>query len=373
MSQLSEESFQDAFKTVSNGGGQLVPFDHQHGAFGRDGNRIAQSPLSSSSDGPHSANRKVVDLSDDEKEEISEPQLSNGKDVSGSSSGGPVPIRKKRRMEDVMEEDKPARHSRRAKERDAAELKPLRVVRSIHDKAEVRRSRRLSAKDYDQDLVEVDIKEMCEEDEATDDDEDIPEPKMDEDEEERDEEDEQEEEEMEEEVEEEEVGEAEEEEEDRDHRKRQSVKEVSKRLKLPKGRIDVQPDSFKRSASKARRHEESFEDEKGEEKELIRRLKARTAKKEVYLPTDRMKEKTPLTERHANGTAPLITTLSVARPDLGDQGPREEPELEFKCGCTSSKYGDTVGHVKVYKSGDFVLFCECKPGCSEGMVPARRP
>lgn len=47
----------------------------------------------------------------------------------------------------------------------------------------------------------------------------------------------------------------------------------------------------------------------------------------------------------------------------------EEPELEFKCGCTSKELGDTVGLLKVYKSGELVIFCECKPGCAEAGKP----
>lgn len=40
--------------------------------------------------------------------------------------------------------------------------------------------------------------------------------------------------------------------------------------------------------------------------------------------------------------------------------------IEVMCGCTSQKYGDAVGRLKVFASGDLEVSCECTPGCQEG-------
>lgn len=40
--------------------------------------------------------------------------------------------------------------------------------------------------------------------------------------------------------------------------------------------------------------------------------------------------------------------------------------IEVTCGCTSQKYGDAVGRLKVFASGDLEVSCECTPGCQEG-------
>ncbi|RWR84456.1 protein ULTRAPETALA 1-like protein isoform X2 [Cinnamomum micranthum f. kanehirae] len=39
--------------------------------------------------------------------------------------------------------------------------------------------------------------------------------------------------------------------------------------------------------------------------------------------------------------------------------------IEVMCGCTSQKYGDAVGRLKVFASGDLEVSCECTPGCQE--------
>ncbi|KAK3021088.1 hypothetical protein RJ639_027674 [Escallonia herrerae] len=36
------------------------------------------------------------------------------------------------------------------------------------------------------------------------------------------------------------------------------------------------------------------------------------------------------------------------------------------CGCTSHRYGDAVGRLRVFASGDLEISCECTPGCQEG-------
>lgn len=40
--------------------------------------------------------------------------------------------------------------------------------------------------------------------------------------------------------------------------------------------------------------------------------------------------------------------------------------IEVTCGCTSRRYGDAVGRLKVFPSGELEITCECTPGCDEG-------
>ncbi|KAD6795672.1 hypothetical protein E3N88_06568 [Mikania micrantha] len=35
------------------------------------------------------------------------------------------------------------------------------------------------------------------------------------------------------------------------------------------------------------------------------------------------------------------------------------------CGCTSHRYGDAVGTLRVFISGDLEISCECTPGCDQ--------
>ena len=41
--------------------------------------------------------------------------------------------------------------------------------------------------------------------------------------------------------------------------------------------------------------------------------------------------------------------------------------VEVTCGCTSHRYGDAVGRLRVFVSGDLEICCECSPGCPEGL------
>lgn len=43
--------------------------------------------------------------------------------------------------------------------------------------------------------------------------------------------------------------------------------------------------------------------------------------------------------------------------------------IEVTCGCTSHRYGDAVGRLRVFLSGDLEISCECTPGCDEGLLP----
>ncbi|KAM7492279.1 hypothetical protein LguiA_035200 [Lonicera macranthoides] len=45
--------------------------------------------------------------------------------------------------------------------------------------------------------------------------------------------------------------------------------------------------------------------------------------------------------------------------------------VEVTCGCTSHRYGDAVGTLRVFLSGDLEISCECTPGCQEDkLTPA---
>jgi hypothetical protein len=48
-----------------------------------------------------------------------------------------------------------------------------------------------------------------------------------------------------------------------------------------------------------------------------------------------------------------------------------EDFVEMTCGCTSHRYGDAVGRLRVFASGDLEVSCECTPGCHEG--PCQSP
>ncbi|CAA6656659.1 unnamed protein product [Spirodela intermedia] len=50
---------------------------------------------------------------------------------------------------------------------------------------------------------------------------------------------------------------------------------------------------------------------------------------------------------------------------------RGEGYIEVTCGCTSRRYGDAVGRLRVFASGDLEISCDCTPGCQEGkLTPA---
>lgn len=40
--------------------------------------------------------------------------------------------------------------------------------------------------------------------------------------------------------------------------------------------------------------------------------------------------------------------------------------VEVMCGCTSHRYGDAVGWLRVFVNGYLEITCECTPGCQEG-------
>ncbi|OIW13370.1 hypothetical protein TanjilG_16479 [Lupinus angustifolius] len=45
--------------------------------------------------------------------------------------------------------------------------------------------------------------------------------------------------------------------------------------------------------------------------------------------------------------------------------------VEITCGCTSHRYGDAVGRLRVFLNGFLEITCECTPGCQEDkLTPA---
>ena len=46
---------------------------------------------------------------------------------------------------------------------------------------------------------------------------------------------------------------------------------------------------------------------------------------------------------------------------------RRRDYIEVTCGCTSRRYGDAVGRLRVFVNGDLEISCECTPGCQEGV------
>ncbi|PPS14158.1 hypothetical protein GOBAR_AA06412 [Gossypium barbadense] len=45
--------------------------------------------------------------------------------------------------------------------------------------------------------------------------------------------------------------------------------------------------------------------------------------------------------------------------------------VEVTCGCTSHRYGDAVGKLRVFSNGHLEITCECTPGCNEDkLTPA---
>ena len=46
---------------------------------------------------------------------------------------------------------------------------------------------------------------------------------------------------------------------------------------------------------------------------------------------------------------------------------KEGDFIEVTCGCTSHRYGDAVGKLRVFSNGDLEITCECTPGCNEGL------
>ncbi|XVF78101.1 hypothetical protein PTKIN_Ptkin14bG0101800 [Pterospermum kingtungense] len=39
--------------------------------------------------------------------------------------------------------------------------------------------------------------------------------------------------------------------------------------------------------------------------------------------------------------------------------------IEVKCGCTSKRYGDSVGMLRVFTNGQFLIKCNCTPVCDQ--------
>ena len=51
----------------------------------------------------------------------------------------------------------------------------------------------------------------------------------------------------------------------------------------------------------------------------------------------------------------------------GGGGSDGDDYIEVSCGCTSHRYGDAAGRLRVFSSGFLEISCECFPGCKEGL------
>ncbi|XP_027171803.1 protein ULTRAPETALA 1-like [Coffea eugenioides] len=55
----------------------------------------------------------------------------------------------------------------------------------------------------------------------------------------------------------------------------------------------------------------------------------------------------------------------------GGGGSDDDDYIEVSCGCTSHRYGDAAGRLRVFSSGFLEISCECFPGCKEDkLTPA---
>ncbi|KAI5054874.1 hypothetical protein GOP47_0030019 [Adiantum capillus-veneris] len=55
-----------------------------------------------------------------------------------------------------------------------------------------------------------------------------------------------------------------------------------------------------------------------------------------------------------------------------DDQAEKDGYIDLKCGCTSQKYGDTMGILRLYQNGKLEIQCQCSMGCIKGkpMSPA---
>ncbi|XP_030478886.2 protein ULTRAPETALA 2-like [Cannabis sativa] len=72
------------------------------------------------------------------------------------------------------------------------------------------------------------------------------------------------------------------------------------------------------------------------------------------------------------GVGTKKSTIRGASEMLSDEnlkdidGLRRGPDyIEVTCGCTSQKFGDSIGKLKVFSSGQFLISCNCSDGCKE--------
>uniref|UniRef100_A0A7N0TKF2 SAND domain-containing protein n=1 Tax=Kalanchoe fedtschenkoi TaxID=63787 RepID=A0A7N0TKF2_KALFE len=66
-------------------------------------------------------------------------------------------------------------------------------------------------------------------------------------------------------------------------------------------------------------------------------------------------------------------SVEFSEEELMDMGgvKMNEDFVEVTCGCTSHRYGDAVGTLRVFSNGELEITCECTPGCDEDkLTPA---
>lgn len=64
-----------------------------------------------------------------------------------------------------------------------------------------------------------------------------------------------------------------------------------------------------------------------------------------------------------------VGSMLFSEEEVGDISglKRGDDYVELTCGCTSHRYGDAVGRLRVFSSGFLEISCECTPGCQEGL------
>lgn len=74
-------------------------------------------------------------------------------------------------------------------------------------------------------------------------------------------------------------------------------------------------------------------------------------------------------ERESGGVGAAMFTEDEVR-EISGFNVRDD-HVTVTCGCTSHRYGDAVGTLRVFPSGDLEITCECTPGCQEDkLTPA---
>ncbi|MED6182661.1 ultrapetala [Stylosanthes scabra] len=69
----------------------------------------------------------------------------------------------------------------------------------------------------------------------------------------------------------------------------------------------------------------------------------------------------------ANGESVGVVAAIFSEDELSEVSgvKRVGDYVEVTCGCTSHRYGDAVGRLRVFVNGYLEITCECTPGCQE--------
>lgn len=71
----------------------------------------------------------------------------------------------------------------------------------------------------------------------------------------------------------------------------------------------------------------------------------------------------------ANGIEKEVGLTIFSDEELSEMSgiKRSGDHIEVTCGCTSHRYGDAVGRLRVFLNGDLEITCDCTPGCQKGL------